>query len=77
MPDAEPVDKYSITDGEDRDDEAAFWAGFFKRLKPLKETSDRVRERFASSFVGEGLDTIAQLVDDSSDAVQGATRRTN
>jgi len=32
--DAEPVDKYSIADGEDRDDEAAFWEGFFERLKP-------------------------------------------
>ena len=76
MSDAEPVDKYSIADGEDRDDEAAFWEGFFERLKPLKEASDRARESFASSFVGEGLDTIAQLVDDASDAVQGSTRRT-
>ena len=74
--DAEPVDKYSITDGEDRDDEAAFWKGFFERLKPLKEASDRAREGFASSFVGEGLDTLAQLVDDASDAARGATRRT-
>ena len=76
MPDAEPVDKYSIPDGEDRDDEAAFWEGFFERLKPLKEASDRAREGFASSFVGEGLDTLAQLVDDASDAARGATRRT-
>ncbi|SVC54644.1 uncharacterized protein METZ01_LOCUS307498, partial [marine metagenome] len=74
--DAEPADKYSIADGEDRDDEAAFWEGFFERLKPLKEASDRARESFASSFVGESLDTIAQLVDDTSDAVRGATRRT-
>ena len=76
MPDAEPVDKYSIPDGEDRDDEAAFWEGFFERLKPLKEASDRAREGFASSFVGEGLDTLAQLVDVASDAARGATRRT-
>ncbi|HIC49951.1 MAG TPA: hypothetical protein EYP01_00650, partial [Candidatus Poseidoniales archaeon] len=76
MPDAEPVDKYSIADGEDRDDEAAFWEGFFERLKPLKEASDRAREGFTSSFVGEGLDTLAQLVDDASDAARGATRRT-
>jgi len=62
--DAEPADKYSITDGEDRDDEAAFWEGFFEGLKPLKEASDRARESFASSFIGEGLDTVAQLVDD-------------
>jgi len=55
VPDAEPVDKYSIADGEDRDDEAAFWEGFFERLKPLKEASDRAREGFTSSFVGEGL----------------------
>jgi len=76
VPDAEPVDKYSIADGEDRDDEAAFWEGFFERLKPLKEASDRAREGFTSSFVGEGLDTLAQLVDDASDAARGATRRT-
>ena len=36
----EPEDKYSIGDGEGRDDEAAFWDGFFEKLKPLKESFD-------------------------------------
>ena len=68
MTQAEPEDKYSIGDGEDRDDEAAFWDSFFERLRPLKESLDRARKGFAGSFVGEGLDTMAQLVDDAGDA---------
>jgi len=72
----EPEDKYSITDGEDRDDEAAFWDGFFERLKPLKEAYDGAREGFAGSFIGESLDTMAQLADDASDAAESTTRRT-
>ena len=76
MAQVEPEDKYSITDGDDRDDEAAFWDGFFEGLKPLKETFDGAREGFAGSFVGEGLDTMAQLVDDIGDAAEATTRRT-
>ena len=76
MAQVEPEDKYSITDGDDRDDEAAFWDGFFERLKPLKETFDGAREGFAGSFVGEGLDTMAQLADDIGDAAEATTRRT-
>ena len=76
MTQAEPEDKYSIGDGGDRDDEAAFWDGFFERLKPLKEAYDGARKGFAGSFIGEGLDTMAQLVDDASDAVEATTRRT-
>ena len=76
MTQAEPEDKYSIGDGDDRDDEAAFWDGFFERLKPLKEVYDGARKGFAGSFIGEGLDTMAQLVDDASDAAEATTRRT-
>ena len=76
MTQVEPEDKYSITDGEDRDDEAAFWDGFFERLKPLKEAYDGAREGFAGSFIGESLDTMAQLADDASDAAESTTRRT-
>ncbi len=76
MTQAEPEDKYSIRDGDDRDDEAAFWDGFFERLKPLKEAYDGARKGFAGSFIGEGLDTMAQLVDDASDAAEATTRRT-
>ena len=76
MTQAEPEDKYSIRDGDDHDDEAAFWDGFFGRLKPLKEAYDGARKGFASSFIGEGLDTMAQLVDDASDAAEATTRRT-
>ena len=72
----ESEDKYSIRDGDDRDDEAAFWDGFFERLKPLKEAYDGARKGFAGSFIGEGLDTMAQLVDDASDAAEATTRRT-
>jgi len=73
---AEPEDKYSITDGVDRDDEAAFWERFFDRLKPVKEAFDGAREAFAGSFVGEGLDTMAQLVEDAGDAADATARRT-
>jgi len=73
---AEPEDKYSITDGVDRDDEAAFWERFFDRLKPVKEAFDGARKGFAGSFVGEGLDTMAQLVDDAGDAADATARRT-
>ena len=52
MAPAEPEDKYSITDGVDRDDEAAFWGRFFDRLKPVKEVLDGARKGFAGSFVG-------------------------
>ena len=76
MTQAEPEDKYSIRDGDDHDDEAAFWDGFFERLKPLKEAYDGAHKRFAGSFIGEGLDTMAQLVDDASDAAEATTRRT-
>ena len=76
MTPTETEDKYSIADGVDRDDEAAFWGNFFDRLKPVKETLDSAREGFAGSFVGEGLDTIAQLVDDAGDAADAASRRT-
>jgi len=72
----DPEDKYSIADGDDHDDEAAFWDDFFERLKPLKETFDGAREGFAGSIVGEGLDTMAQLVDDIGDAAEATTRRT-
>jgi len=72
----DPEDKYSITDGDDHDDEAAFWDGFFERIKPLKEAVDGVRKGFASSFVGEGIDTMAQLVDDAGDAAEAVTHRT-
>ena len=76
MAPAEPEDKYSITDGVDRDDEAAFWERFFDRLKPVKEAFDGARKGFAGSFVGEGLDTMAQLVDDAGDAADATARRT-
>ena len=76
MSDAEPADKYSIADGGDRDDETAFWERFFDRLKPVKEAFDGAREGFAGSFVGEGLDTMAQLVDDAGDAADATARRT-
>ena len=76
MTPTETEDKYSIADGVDRDDEAAFWGNFFDRLKPVKATLDSAREGFAGSFVGEGLDTIAQLVDDAGDAADAASRRT-
>ena len=76
MSDAEPADKYSIADGGDRDDETAFWGRFFDRLKPVKEAFDGAREGFAGSFVGEGLDTMAQLVDDAGDAADATARRT-
>ena len=72
----ESEDKYSIKDGEGRDDEAAFWDGFFEKLKPLKESFDSAREGFAGSIVGEGLDTMAQLIDDVGDAAEATTRRT-
>jgi len=74
--DAEPADKYSIADGGDRDDETAFWERFFDRLKPVKEAFDGAREGFAGSFLGEGLDTMAQLVDDAGDAADATARRT-
>jgi len=74
--DVEPADKYSIADGGDRDDETAFWGRFFDRLKPVKEAFDGAREGFAGSFVGEGLDTMAQLVDDAGDAADATARRT-
>jgi len=74
--DAEPADKYSITDGGDHDDETAFWERFFDRLKPVKEAFDGAREGFAGSFLGEGLDTMAQLVDDAGDAADATARRT-
>ena len=76
MSDAEPADKYSIADGGDRDDETAFWERFFDRLKPVKEAFDGAREGFAGSFLGEGLDTMAQLVDDAGDAADATARRT-
>ena len=76
MSDAEPADKYSIADGGDRDDETAFWGRFFDRLKPVKEAFDGAREGFAGSFLGEGLDTMAQLVDDAGDAADATARRT-
>ena len=76
MAPADSEDKYSITDGVDRDDEAAFWGRFFDRLKPVKEVLDGARKGFAGSFVGEGLDTMAQLVDDAGDAADATARRT-
>ena len=76
MSDAEPADKYSIADGGDHDDETAFWERFFDRLKPVKEAFDGAREGFAGSFLGEGLDTMAQLVDDAGDAADATARRT-
>ena len=72
----ELADRYSVTTDNQRDDEQAFWDRFFSRLKPIKQSLDDARESLSSSFIGEGVDTIAQLVDDASDAAEAATRRT-
>ncbi|MFL2493814.1 MAG: RND family transporter [Candidatus Thalassarchaeum sp.] len=76
MGEEEPGDRYSIAADEERDDERAFWDRFFESLKPLKQSLDNAKESLSSSFIGDGVDTIAQLVDDASDAADAATRRT-
>ena len=69
----ELADRYSVTTDNQRDDEQAFWDRFFSRLKPIKQSLDDARESLSSSFIGEGVDTIAQLVDDASDAAEAVS----
>ena len=69
-------DRYSVESDDNRDDEQAFWNRFFESLKPVKQKIDYAKEAFSSSFIGGGLDTAAQLMDDASDAADAVTRRT-
>ena len=76
MGEEEPTDRYSVESDENRDDEQAFWDRFFESLKPVKQSIDDAREAISSSFIGDGVDTVAQLVDDAGDAADAITRRT-
>ena len=76
MAEEELGDRYSVESDQNRDDEQAFWNRFFESLKPVKQSIDDAKEAISSSFIGEGVDTVAQLVDDVGDAADAATRRT-
>ena len=75
MVEGESSDRYSVESDESRDDEQDFWDRFFESLKPVKQSIDDAKEAISSSIIGEGVDTIAQLVDDVSDAAEAVTRR--
>ena len=68
MAEEESDDRYSVESDDNRDDEQAFWDRFFESLKPVKQEIDYAKKAISSSFIGVGLDTVAQLMDDASDA---------
>ena len=72
----ESGDRYSVKTDENQDDERAFWDRFFESLKPVKQEIDNAKKAISSSFIGESIDTVAQLVDDAGDAADAVTRRT-
>ena len=72
----ESGDRYSVEADENQDDEQAFWDRFFESLKPIKQELDNAKKAVSSSFIGESVDTVAQLVDDVGDAADAVTRRT-
>ena len=76
MAEEDSGDRYSVESDDNRDDEQAFWDRFFESLKPVKQEIDYAKKAFSSSFIGGGLDTAAQLMDDASDAADAVTRRT-
>ena len=76
MAEEESGDRYSVESDQNRDDEQAFWNRFFESLKPVKQSIDDAKEAISSSFIGESVDTVAQLVDDVGDAADAVTRRT-
>ena len=76
MAEEDSGDRYSVESDDNRDDEQAFWDRFFESLKPVKQEIDYAKKAISSSFIGGGLDTAAQLMDDASDAADAVTRRT-
>ena len=76
MAEEESGDRYSVKTDENQDDERAFWDRFFESLKPVKQEIDNAKKAISSSFIGESIDTVAQLVDDAGDAADAVTRRT-
>ncbi len=68
MAEEESGDRYSVKTDENQDDERAFWDRFFESLKPVKQEIDNAKKAISSSFIGESIDTVAQLVDDAGDA---------
>tara|TARA_Y100001970_G_scaffold291719_1_gene429994 strand:- start:66 stop:3284 length:3219 start_codon:yes stop_codon:yes gene_type:complete len=69
------VDKYSLGEGQSRDDEEELWKAFFEKLQPVRETVEGARERFRNSILGGALDTLGQLTDDAADIANSFSRR--
>ncbi|MBK70350.1 MAG: hypothetical protein CMB53_03010 [Euryarchaeota archaeon] len=75
MEDDLTVDKYSLGEGQSRDDEEELWKAFFEKLQPVRETVEGARERFRNSILGGALDTLGQLTDDAADIANSFSRR--
>ena len=69
------VDKYSLGEGDSRDDEEELWKAFFVKLQPVREAVGGAREAFRKGPIGGALDTFGQLVDDAADIANSFSRR--
>ena len=69
------VDKYSLGEGDSRDDEEELWKAFFVKLQPVREAVEGARGAFRNGPIGGALDTFGQLVDDAADIANSFSRR--
>tara|TARA_Y100001970_G_scaffold215544_1_gene263699 strand:- start:66 stop:3284 length:3219 start_codon:yes stop_codon:yes gene_type:complete len=69
------VDKYSLGEGDSRDDEEELWKAFFDKLQPAREAVEGAREKFRNSILGGAIDTLGQLADDAADIANSFSRR--
>ncbi|MEC7743711.1 MAG: MMPL family transporter [Candidatus Thermoplasmatota archaeon] len=75
MEDDSSVDKYSLGEGDSRDDEEELWKAFFDKLQPAREAVEGAREKFRNSILGGAIDTLGQLADDAADIANSFSRR--
>ena len=69
------VDKYSLGEGDSRDDEEELWKAFCVKLQPVREAVEGARGAFRNGPIGGALDTFGQLVDDAADIANSFSRR--
>tara|TARA_B100000287_G_scaffold248600_1_gene233694 strand:- start:51 stop:3422 length:3372 start_codon:yes stop_codon:yes gene_type:complete len=66
----------TLPDGQDQqDEELVFWAWFFEKIRPVTQSVSQARSSFRSGPIGGFLDTVDQLVSDTSDVVHITARR--
>ena len=59
------VDRFSQSADESVDDEEEFWQSFFEKIQPIREGVNSARRVFYEGPIGNAIDTVGQLVDDT------------